>query len=157
MFTNKPRTKSLNDYFVVYSLSLVWLFVNPWMATCKASLSFTISWSLLKFMSIYLVMPSNHLALCCPLLLLPSIFPKIRVFSNESVLLIQFNSVQFSCSVTRLCPGLCDPMDCSMLGFPVLHYLPEFAQTHVHWVDNAIQSSHPLQLPSPPALNLSKH
>ena len=61
------------------------------------------------------------------------------------------------CSVTQLCPSLCDPMDCSMLGFPVLHYLPEFVQTHVHWVDNAIQPSHPLPLPPPPALNLSKH
>ena len=52
---------------------------------------------------------------------------------------------------------LCDPMDCSTPGFPVLHYLPEFAQTHVHWVTDAIQPSHPLLLPSPPALNLSQH
>ena len=50
------------------------------------------------------------------------------------------------CSVTLLCPALCDPMDCSMLGFPVLHYLPRFAQTHVHLVDDAIQPSHPLLL-----------
>ena len=48
------------------------------------------------------------------------------------------------CSVARLCPTLCDPMDCTTPGFPVLHYLPEFAQTHVHWVSNAIQSSHPV-------------
>ena len=48
------------------------------------------------------------------------------------------------CSVTKSCPTLCDPMDCSILGFPVLHYLPEFAQTHVHWVSDAIQPSHPL-------------
>ena len=59
---------------------------TPWIAACQASLSFTISQSLLKLMSIELVMPSNHLTLCRPLLLLPSIFPSIRVFSNESVL-----------------------------------------------------------------------
>ena len=69
----------------VQSLS-VWLFVTPWTATFQASLSITNSWSLLKLMSIKLVMPSNHLILCRPLLLPPSIFPSIRVFSNESVL-----------------------------------------------------------------------
>ena len=52
---------------------------------------------------------------------------------------------------------LCDPMDCSTSGFPVLHYLPEFAQTHVHWVSDVIQPSHPLPPPSPLALNLSQH
>ena len=67
----------------VQSLSHVRLFVTPWTAAHQASLSFTISWSLLKLKSIELVMPSNHLILCRPLLLLPSIFPSIRVFSNE--------------------------------------------------------------------------
>ena len=52
---------------------------------------------------------------------------------------------------------LCDPMDCSTLGLPVHHQLPEFAQTHVHWVSDAIQPSHPLLFPSPPAFNLSQH
>ena len=61
------------------------------------------------------------------------------------------------CSVTKFCPTLCDSMDCSMPGFPDLHYLPEFAQTRVHWVSDAIQPSHPLSLPSPSALNLSQH
>ena len=60
------------------------------------------------------------------------------------------------CSVTKLCWTLCDSVDRSMLGFPGLHYLPEFAQTHVHWVSDAIQLSHPL-LPSSPAFNLSQH
>ena len=60
----------------------------PWTAAYQGSLSITNSWSLLKFISIELVMPSNHLILCCPLLLLPSIFPSIRVFSNESLWLI---------------------------------------------------------------------
>ena len=57
--------------------------------------------------------------------------------------------------VDSLCPILCDPVDRSMPGFPVFHYLPEFAQTHVHWVSDAIQPSHPLSPPSPPALHLS--
>ena len=59
------------------------------------------------------------------------------------------------CSVVQLYPALWNPMDCSTPGFPVLHYLPEFAQTHVHWVGDAIQPSHPLSSPSPPAFNLS--
>ena len=75
---------------VVQSLSPVGLLVTPWTAAHQASLSFTISWSLLRFMYIELVMPSNHLILCCPLLLLPSIFPTIRVFSNESALHIRW-------------------------------------------------------------------
>ena len=70
----------------VQSLSRVWLFVTPRTAACQASLSITNSWSLPKHMPIESVIPSNHLILCCPLLLLPSIFPSIRVFSNESVL-----------------------------------------------------------------------
>ena len=59
--------------------------------------------------------------------------------------------------VAQLCPTLCDPMNCSMPGFPVLHHLPELAQTHVHWVGDAIQPSHLLSSPSPPASNLSQH
>ena len=62
----------------------------------------------------------------------------------------------FNFSVTKLCKTLCNPMDCSMPGFPVLQYLLEFAQTHVHWVSDAIQPSHPL-LPPSPALNPSQH
>ena len=61
------------------------------------------------------------------------------------------------CSVAKSCPTLCNPLNCSIPGFPVLHYLPEFAQTHVHWVSDAIQPSHPLSSPSPAALNLSQH
>ena len=71
---------------VFQSLSCAWLFVTPWTATRQASESFTISQSLLKFMSIEFVMLSNHLILCHPLLLLPLAFPKIRVFSNQSTL-----------------------------------------------------------------------
>ena len=70
----------------VQLLSCVWLFSTPWTAACQASLSIAITWSLLKLMCVESVMPSNHLILCHLLLLLPSIFPSIRVFSNESVL-----------------------------------------------------------------------
>ena len=71
-------------------LSHVRLFVTPWTAACQASLSITSSRSLLKLTSIGSVMPSSHVILCCPLLLPPSIFPSIRVFSNESVLSIRW-------------------------------------------------------------------
>ena len=74
----------------VQLLSRVWLFVTPWTAAGQASLSITNSWSLPKLMSIESVMPSCHLILCRPLLLLPSIFPSARVFSNGSVLLIRW-------------------------------------------------------------------
>ena len=75
---------------VVQLLNQVWLFVIPWTAAHQVSLSSTISQSLLKFMSIESVIPSNRLILCCPLLLLPSIFPSIRVFSRESALCIRW-------------------------------------------------------------------
>ena len=69
---------------------------------------------------------------------------------------IIFSSVQFS-SVTQSCPTLCDPMNCSTPGLPVHHQLPELTQTHVHRVSDAIQPSHPLLSPSPPAPNPSQH
>ena len=71
-------------------------------------------------------------------------------------ILLSFSSVQFS-SVTQLCPTLCDCINCSMPGFPVHHQLPKLAQTHVHWFGEAIQPSHPLLSPSPPAFNLAQH
>ena len=61
------------------------------------------------------------------------------------------------CSVTKSCPTVYNPMDWSMPGFPILHYLPEFAQTHVHWISDSIQPSHSLSSPFPSALNLSQH
>ena len=98
-------------YFVVVvqSLSHVQLFGTPWTAACQTSLSFTISQSLLRLMSIESVMPSNHLIFCHPLLLLPSIFPSIRVFSNESALLIKWPkywSFSFSISPSKEYSGL---------------------------------------------------
>ena len=64
---------------------------------------------------------------------------------------------RYCCSVTNLCPALCDPMGCSTPGFPVRHHLPERAQTHLHQAGDAIQPSHALSSPSPPAHNLSQH
>ena len=93
----------------VRSLSHVRLFVTPWTATCQASLSITNSWSLLKLMSIESVIPSNHLILCRPLLLLPSIFCSLRVFTNESVLHIKYPkywSFSFSVSPSNEYSGL---------------------------------------------------
>ena len=75
---------------VVQLLSCVRLFETPWTTKCQASLSFTVSRSLPKLMSIELVMPSDHLVLCCPILLLPSVYPSIRVFSNESAICIRW-------------------------------------------------------------------
>ena len=86
---------------VVQSLSRVQLFATLWTAACQASLSITISWSLLKLMSIFLMMPSNHFILCHPLLHLPSIFPSIRVFSSDLGLHIRwpkYSSFSFSIS-----------------------------------------------------------
>ena len=93
----------------VQSLSRVPLFVTPWTAACQASLSINNSRSPPKPMSIVLVMPSNHLILCCPLLLLPSIFPSIRVFSKESALCIRWPkywSFSFNISPSSEHPGL---------------------------------------------------
>ena len=104
------------DFSSVQWLSPVWLFVTPWTAAHQASLSITNSQSLLKLMSMELVMPSNHLILCRPLLLPPSSFPSIRVFSNESVLHIRWPkdwSFSFSISPSNEYSGLISlRMDC---------------------------------------------
>ena len=87
--------------FVVQLRSCVQLFVIPWTAACQASLPFTNSQSLLKLMSIESVVPSNHLILCCPLLLLPSVFPSIKVFLNELALRIRWpKDWSFSSSIS---------------------------------------------------------
>ena len=101
-------TVSDSSIYSVQSLSRVQLFVTPWTVTCQASLSITNSQSLFKLMSIELVMPSNHLILCHPLLP-PSIFPSIRVFSNESILRIRWSkfwSFSFSVSPSNEYSGL---------------------------------------------------
>ena len=131
----------------VQLLSHIRISVTPWTAACQASLSITNSWSLLKLMSIESVMPSNHLILCCPLLLLPSIFPTNRLFSNESFLFIRWPKYwSFSFSISpfneylglisfsmdwldllavqgilnaQSYPTLCNAMDCSPPNSPL--------------------------------------
>ena len=103
------KNRVVRMFSSVQSLSRVWFFVTPWIVAHQASLSITNSRSLLKLMSIESVMPSNHLILCCPLLLSPSIFPSIRVFSNESVLHIRWPkcwSFSFSISPSNEYSGL---------------------------------------------------
>ena len=115
----------------VQSLTGVQLFATPWTAAHKASLSITNSWSLLKLMSIKLVMPSNHLILCHPLLL-PSTFPRIRVFSSESILCImwpEYWSYSFSISPSNEYSGLISfRIDCFDLA--VQGTLKSFLQHH---------------------------
>ena len=97
------------EFSSLQSLSRVWLFATPWTAACQANLSITNTWTLPKLMSIESVMPSNHLILCHPLLLLPSIFPSIRIFSNESPLLIRgpkYWSFSFNISPSKEHPGM---------------------------------------------------
>ena len=94
--------------------SRVWLFTTPWTTARQASLSITNSRSLSTLMCIELVMPSNHLVLCRSLRLLPSIFPSIRVFSNESS-----HQVAAAAKSLKSCPTLCDPIDGSPPGSPI--------------------------------------
>ena len=105
------------EFSSVQSLSCVQLFATPWTAACQASLSITNSRSLLELTSIKLVMPSNHLILCRPLLLLPSIFPSISVFSDESVHRIRWPkywSFSFSISPSNKYSGL---ISCGRISF----------------------------------------
>ena len=90
----------------------------------------------------------------CPLRRAPNL-PPILPIQTRKVLKL-YCSVQFN-SVAQLCPTLCDPMNRSTPGLPVHHQLPEFTEAHVHWVNDAIQPSHPLSSPSPPAPNPSQH
>ena len=103
------RDLSLTDQMLLFSHSVLSNSATPWTAACQASLSITNSQSLLELMSMESVMPSSHLILCCPLLLMPSIFPSIRVFSSESVLHIRWPkywSFSFSISPSNEYSGL---------------------------------------------------
>ena len=107
--SSHPLSSPSVQFSTVQSLSRVQLFVTPWIAACQASLSITNSWSLLKLMSIEPVMPSSHLILCYPLLLLPPISPSIRIFSNESTLCIRWPkdwSFSFNINPPNEHPGL---------------------------------------------------
>ena len=136
------HAKSL-QFSSVQSLSRVRLFATPWIAARQASLSITNSRSSLKLTSIESVMPSSHLILCPLFHTVPSWshWPKLQTSSPFS-------------SVAQSCWTLCDPMDCSTPGFPVHHQLLELPQT---WINDAIQPSHPLSSPYPPAFSLSQH
>ena len=117
---DKRQCWNLTQFSSVQSLSHVQLFAVPWTAACQASLSITNSRSLLKLMSIELVMPSNYLTFCHPFLLLPSIFPSIRVFSNESALRIRWPkywSFTFNISPSNEHPGLISFRD-RLVGSP---------------------------------------
>ena len=138
----------------VQSLSPVRLCATPWIAACQDSLSITNSLSSLRLTSLESVMPSSHLILCHPLLLLPPLSPSISVFSNESALRMRWPKYwSFSfivsflrlfslpcccCSDVKSCLALCDPMGCSMPGSPAFHYFLKFAQICVQWVSDTV-------------------
>ena len=137
-----------------YSLCHVWLCATPWTVAHKAPLSMELSrqeyWSWLPFPSPW-NLPDPGIE-CRSSTLKADSLPREPPGKPEPY----FSSVQFS-SVAQSCPTLCDPMNHSTPGLPVHHQLPEFTQTHVHWVSDAIQPSHPLLSPSPPALSPSQH
>ena len=141
---------------IVQSLSHAQLFATPWTATRQVSFSITNTQSLLKLMSIELVMPSNHLIFCPPLLFLPSVFPSIRVFSNESALLIswpKYWSFSFNISPSNEHSGLvgspCSPRD-SQESFPTPQfkrisslalsflYSRTLTSLHDHWKNHSL-------------------
>ena len=123
-------------FVVVQLLSCVQLFVTPWTTACQASLPFTICWSLLKLMSIESVMPSSHLILCGPLLLPPSIFHSIRVFSNESALCIkgpEYWSFSFSISPSSEYSGLISMLIIQNINKNVLMFILHVHNWHVNF------------------------
>jgi len=153
-------TSSLQPCPPIYVLSCVWLFVTPWTVGCQAPLSMRFArqeyWSGLSFpppgnlpqhrdrTCISYISPKPHLGSLPPLILL--------VLINGTTT----HPIQFS-SVPQSYLTLCEPMDGSVPDFPVHHQLLELAQTHVHWVGDAIQPSHSLSSPFPPTFNLSQH
>ena len=134
-------------------LSHVWLFANPWTAVCQAPLSMRFLrqeyWSGLPFPP-PVDLPDPGIKPASPALQVDSLSAE-PLAGVGSHLQIQFSSVAQSCLT------LWDPMNCSKPGLPVHHHLPEFTQTHVHQVGDAIQPSHPLSSPFPPAPNPSQH
>ena len=156
----------IKQFSSIQSLSCVQLFATPWTAACQASLSITNSWSLLKLMSIELVIPSNHLILCCPLILPCSIFPSIRVFSSESVLCIRlpkYQSFSFSISPSNECSGLISfridwlailavqgtlksllkhhSSKASILQCSAFFYSPTLTSIHYHWKNHSLDQT----------------
>ena len=141
----------------VHGVTKSWTRLSDWTELNMVSLAW--KEAALKFQRLYfLLLISLRLSSVCVyacwfyLSIYVSIHPCIHPF----IQLFLYFQDQFS-SVAQSRPTLCDPMDCSTPGLPVHHQLPEFTQTHVHWVDDAIQPSHPHLSPSPPAFNLSQH
>ena len=161
--TGWERSECRSEISSVQSLSRVWLIATPWIAAHQASLSITNSRSLLKFMPIELVMPSNHLILCHPLLLLPPIPPGIRVFSNESTLHMRWPKYwgfSFSIRPSNEHPGLIsfrmDWMDLlavqgthksllqhKSINFSALTFLhsPTLTSIHDHWKNHNLDQT----------------
>ena len=147
------KTFFIFQFSSVQSLSHVWLFATPWTAACQVSLSIASSQSLLKLMSLESVMPSNYLLLCRPLLLLPSIFPSIRVFSNESAPCIRWPNYwtfSFNISPSNEHSGLISfRMDwLDLLAVPgtlksLLQHHSSKASILWHWAFFIVQLSHP--------------
>ena len=145
----------MDKFSWVQSLSRVWLSVTLWtVATGFLCLGFSRQeyWSGLPFPSPG-DLPNPGIEARSPALQANSLPTELlgKPWYTLDTYLIHISSVAQSC------PTLCNPMNCSMPGLPVHHQLPEFTQTHVHWVSDAIQPSHPLSSPFPPALNLSQH
>ena len=153
---------STKQFSSVQSLNRVQLFVTPWTATCQASLSITNSQSLLKLMPIEPVMPSSDLIFCCPLLLPPSVFPSIMVFSNESALCIRWTKIGVSASASVLGMNIQDWFALGLTGWipcsprnsqessPTPHfksvnslmlsflYSPTLTSIHDYWKNNSL-------------------
>ena len=124
---------------------------NPWPLEWKQSLNHWSTWEVLVFYFKNAVFQQHKFV--------SSLYTCVCFFlclDRMGRFMLHLSSVQFS-SVTQLCPTLCNPTDCSTPGFPVHTQFWELAQTHVLWVSDAIQLSHPLSSPSPPAFNLSQH
>ena len=134
--------------------SHVWLFATPWTVAPQALWHWILQARILEWGAIPSSRGSSqprdqtHMSYVSPTL--------AGRFFTTSITWQTGTSIQFS-SVAQLCPTLCNPMNCSMPGIPVHHQLPEFTQTHVHRVSDAIQPSHPLSSPSPPAPSPSQH
>ena len=144
----------------VKSLSHIWLFATLWTVACWTPPSVGFSrqeyWSGLPFPSPGDI-PDPGIEPASPTLQADSLLSE-PPRKPGPCLIGSYRGSPFCCfSVTKMCPPLCEPMNCSMTDFPVLHYLLQFAQTHVHWVGDATRPSHPLSPPSPPALSLSQH
>ena len=163
----KKAFLSLLDVLWNSAFSWVYLSLSPlhfaslvFLDICKTS-----SGNHFAFLHFFFLAFGHHLLYnvtnLCPLFLRHSIYQIWIYLSSPQYNYKGFDlghteSFQFS-SVAQLCPTLCDPMNCSTPGLPVHHQLPKSTQTHVHWIGDAIQPSHPLSSPSPPALNLSQH